>query len=159
MGSLEFTCWWQLASGSGLLIKASMNEYFRSPRASELSREEVLFGDRPVWWESSIAPREQWWKEKLGLDNVLIKPEKWYVGFIPTATPNCSIGCMRSAGCVPSFCQRAFSVWSLSVKTAQVLLSYWSPVQEKILVWNGYAGTLYFLFVHSVNCSHRQIVL
>lgn len=68
---------------------------------SELSREEVLFRSIPVRWESCKALREQWWKEELGLNNVLIKSEKWYVGFTPSATPKCSILCIRSVGHVP----------------------------------------------------------
>lgn len=82
-------------------MKALRNEYFCSPKVSELSREEVVLRSRPVWWESSKALREQWWKEELGLDNVLIKPEKWYVGFTPSATPKCSTLCIRSVGHVP----------------------------------------------------------
>lgn len=142
----------------GLLVKALMNEYFCSYKVSKHSREDSLFRSRPVWWESFKTLRQQWWKEELELDNVLIKPEKWYVDFNPSATPKRSTLCIRSVGHVP---------WSmLSLFDHFQCNSYryfFFPVGLLSLEGSGAKwlctlnpAILYFLVVHSMICSHRE---
>lgn len=62
---------------------------------------------------------------KLWLGSILIKPEKWCVGFTPIS--NSKVFCPMHKICRARtlFSQIAFSVWPFSVKTLQMLLSYW----------------------------------
>lgn len=63
---------------------------------------------------------------KLWLGSILIKPEKWYVGFTPISNSKLSSPMYRICRAHTLFSHCTFFVWPLSVKTLQILLSYWS---------------------------------